>query len=123
MITIASQIQAASPPSQFISRRWRIRWPGGRAGRWSWVPVLVVAVVAMSRPLELASAAAYAAQEQGQRETDHHEDRGDGTGEAHLVPLEASDVHVQGEVAGGARRPPRREHEDEVEERQRSDDH
>src|SRR3954447_22806361 len=104
MITIASQIQAASPPSQFISRRWRIRWPGGAAGRCCTGAAPVVAVVAMSRPLELTSAAADAAQEQGQRETDHHEDRGDRTGQTHLVPLEASDVHVQGEVAGGVRR-------------------
>src|SRR3954454_13318478 len=103
MITIASQIHPASPPSQFISRRWRIRCPGGAAGLWTG-GAPVVAVVAMSRPLELASGAAQAAQEQGQREPDDHEDRGDGARETHLVRLEPSDVHVQGEVAGGVGR-------------------
>src|SRR3954454_21706464 len=99
MITIASQIHPASPPSQFISRRWRMRWPGGGAGRCRWTGAApVVAVVAMSRPLKLAAAAAQAAQEQGQSKPDDHEDRGDGSGQAHLLRRESSDVHVQGEV-------------------------
>src|SRR5436305_1552224 len=116
MITIASHSHPASPPSQFISRRWRARWPGGAAGRWT-VAAPVVVVVAMSRSLELTSAAAQAAQQQGEPEADDHEDGRDGAREAHLVRLESPDVHVQGEIAGGVGRPARCEHEDDVEER------
>src|SRR4051812_24410843 len=100
MITIASQSHPARPPTQFMLRSWRARWPGGVAGRWARV-ASVETVVAMSGPLELTAAAAQSAQEQGQGEADDHEDGRDRAGQAHLVALEAADVHVQGEVPGG----------------------
>src|SRR5690348_11898823 len=119
MITIASQIQPASPPSRLRCAR---RFPSGVPCLTSWPLLLlpVVSVVATTGSFQLAGSgsATKPAEQDGDQQTDLHEDEGDHAGGPHQVGLEAAMVHVQGENPGGVTGAAGREHEDEVEERQ-----
>src|SRR5690349_7544348 len=124
--TITSHSQPASPPSQLYwwagRRRTGRRCAGARV---TW-PAPVVTVVATSRSFQLAfagTATAEPAQQQRERETDEHEDDRDHARRPHQVGLEPALVHVQREYPRRVARAAGGEHEDEVEEGQRADDH
>src|SRR5665647_1300604 len=124
-ITITSQSQPASPPSQLGRPRRRRRRE--RVGRtWGVWPTSVVTAVATSGAFQLAvgsPAAADPAQDDSQYEGDENEDDRDRAGWAHQVGLEACLVHVEGEHPSGVPWAARGQHEDQVEEGQRPNHH
>src|SRR5262245_12647499 len=127
IITISSHTQPAVPPIQFIriSLRPSGTPPPPPPDFLCAVAPVVLVTTAMSHSLHLAGrrAAAEPAEQQRQEQAEHDDDDRDHTGQSHLVAHEPLLVHEQREHPGGVAGSTGGQHEDQVEERQRSDDH
>src|SRR5674476_853445 len=117
MITTASQNQPKKPASRFGFPTPRL--PVSLTDLAFFVEACITSVI--SHPFQLACglvAAAEPLHPEGDAEAQNHEEHRDHAGGAHLVGLEATDVHVEWQDPSGVAGPALGHHEDQVEVRQ-----